>query len=123
MLEKTLESPSDCKEMKPVNSKGNQSWTFTERADAEAEALILQLPDVKSWLIENDPDVGKDWRQEEKQATEDQKVGWYHWLKGHESEHPPGDSGAQRGLACCGSWGCRVGHNLATEQQHKYFLN
>ena len=116
MLEKTLESPSDCKIIKPVNSKGNQSWTFTERVDAEAEALILQLPDVKSWLIENDPDVGKDWRQEEKQAAEEEMIREYYWLRGHEFEQTPGDSRGQRSLVCCSPWGCRVRHGLGTEQ-------
>ena len=80
VLEKTLESPLDCKEIKPVNLKGNQSWIFIGRTDAEAEAPILWPPDVKSWLIGKDPDAGKDWRQEEKGATEDEMLGWHHWL-------------------------------------------
>ena len=82
MLEKTLESPLDCKEIKPVIPKGNQSWIFIRRTDSEAP--ILWLLDVKSWLIRKDPDAGKDWRQEEKGATEDEMVGWHHWLKAHE---------------------------------------
>ena len=85
VLEKTLESPLDCK-IKPVNPKGNQSWIFIGRTDAEAETLILWLPDVKSWLIGKDHDAGKDWRQEEKGTTEDEMVGWHHWLNGHEFE-------------------------------------
>jgi len=86
MLEKTLESPLDYKEIQPVHPKGNQSWIFIGRTDAEAEALILWPPDVKSWLIRKDPDVGNDWRQEEKGMTEDEMIGWYHRLDGHEFE-------------------------------------
>ena len=84
VLEKTLESPLESKEIKPVNPKGNQSWIFTGRTDAEAEAPILRLRDVKSWLIRKDPDAGEDWRQEEKGTTEDEMVEWHHWLNGHE---------------------------------------
>ena len=84
VLEKTLESSLDCKEIKPVNPKGNQSWIFIGRTDAEAEIPILWPPDVKNWLIWKDPDAGKDWRQEEKGTTEDEMVGWHHWLNGHE---------------------------------------
>ena len=80
VLEKTLESPLDCKEIQPVNPKGNQPWIFIRRTDAEAEALILWPPDVKNWLIVKDPDAGKDWRQEEKGTTEDEMIGWHHWL-------------------------------------------
>ena len=87
VLEKTLESPLDCKEIQPVNPKGNQSWIFIGRTDAEA--LILWPPDVKSWLIRKDPDAGKDWRQEEKGTTEDEMVGWHHWLNGHECKQTP----------------------------------
>ena len=86
VLEKTLESPLDCKEIQPVHPKGKQSWIFTGRTDAEPETPILWLPDVKNWLIGKDPDAGKDWRQEEKGTTEDEMVGWYHWLNGHEFE-------------------------------------
>ena len=86
VLEKTLESPLDCKEIKLVNSKGNQSWTFVGRIDAEAEDPILWLPDEKNWLIGKDADAGKDWRQEEKGTTEDEMVGWNHQLDGHEFE-------------------------------------
>ena len=81
MLEKTFESPLDCKEIQPVHPKGNQSWIFTGRADAAAEAPILWPPDAKSWLIRKDPDAGKDWKQEEKGMTEDEMVGWHHKLK------------------------------------------
>ena len=86
MLEKTLESPLDCKEIKLVNSKGNQSWTFIGRIDAEAEASTLWPPDVKNWHIGKDPDAGKDWGQEEKETTEDVMVGRHHQLNGHEFE-------------------------------------
>ena len=86
VLEKTLESPLDCKEISPVHSKGNQSWIFIRRTDAEAETPILWPPDKKSWLIGKDPDAGKDWRQEEKGTTEDEIVGWHHRLDGHEFE-------------------------------------
>ena len=86
VLEKTLESSLDCKEIQPVHHKGNQSWIFIERTDAEAEAPILWPPDVKNWPIWKDPDAGKDWRQEEKGTTEDEMVGWHHRLNGHELE-------------------------------------
>ena len=86
VLEKTLESPLDCKEIQPVNPKGNQPWIFIGRTDTEAEGLILWPPDVKSWLIGKEPDAGKDWGKEDKGTTEDQMVGWHHWLYGHESE-------------------------------------
>ena len=86
VLEKTLESPLDCKEIKPVNPKGNQPWIFIGRTDVEAETPILWPPDSKNWLIGKDPDAGKDWGQEEKGMTEDEMVGWHHWLDGHEFE-------------------------------------
>ena len=105
VLEKTPESPLDCKEIQPVHSKGDQSWVFFGRTDAEAETPILWPPDVKSWLIGKDPDAGKDWGQEEKGTTEDEMVGWHHWLNGHESEWTPGVGDGQGGLASCGSWG------------------
>ena len=85
-LEKTLESPLDCKEMQAVHPKGNQSWIFIGRTDAESETPILWPPDAKNWLIGKDPDAGKDWRREEKGMTEDEMVGWHHWLNGHEFE-------------------------------------
>ena len=86
VLEKALESPLDCKEIQPVHPKGNHSWIFIGRIDAEAETPILWLPDVKNWLIWKDPDAGKDWGQEDKGMTEDEMVGWHHWLSGHEFE-------------------------------------
>ena len=84
MLEKTLESPLDCREIELVHPKGNQSWIFTRRTDAKAEAPILWPPDGKNWLIGKDTDTGKDWRQEEKGTTEDELVGWHHWFNGYE---------------------------------------
>ena len=86
VLEKTLESPLDCKEIQPVHPKGNQPWVFTGRTDAEAETPKFWPPDMKSWLIWKDPDAGKDWRQEEKGRTEDEMVWWHHQLDGHEFE-------------------------------------
>ena len=105
VMEKTLESPLDCKEIKPVNPKGNQSWMFIGRNDAEAEATVLWPPDVKSWLIKKDPDAGKDWGQEEKGMTEDEMVGWHHRLNGHEFEQAPEDGEGQGSLVCCSLWG------------------
>ena len=105
MLEKTLESSLDCKEIQPVHPKGNQSWLFIGRTDAEAEAPTLWLPDVKNGLIGKDPDAGKDWRQEEVGMTEDEMVGWHHWLNGHEFEQAPGVGDGQGSLACCSPWG------------------
>ena len=84
VLEKTFESPLDSKEIQPVHSRGNQSFIFIGRTDAKAETPILWPPDVNNWLIWKDPDVGKVWRQEEKGMTEDEMVGWHHWLNGHE---------------------------------------
>ena len=104
VLDKTLESPLDCKEIKPVNPKGNQSWISVGRMDAEAETPIIWPPDVKSWLIRIDPDIGKDWRQEEKGMTEHEVVGWHHWINGHEFEQAPGDGEGQGSLACCSPW-------------------
>ena len=86
LLEKTLESPLDCKEIQLVHPKGDESWVFIGRTDVEAEAQILRPPDVNSWLIWKDPDAGKDWGQEEKGMTEDEMVEWHHWLDGHEFE-------------------------------------
>ena len=101
VLEETLESPLDSKEIQPVHSKGDQSWVFTGRTDVEAETPILWPPDAKSWLIGKDPDAGKDWGQEEKRATEDEMAGWHHWLNGRESGWTPGVGDGQGGLACC----------------------
>ena len=105
VLQKTLESPLDWKEIKPVNPKGNQTWIFTGRTDAEAEAPILCLPDVKNWLTGKDSDAGKDWGQEEKGMTEDEMVGCHHWLNGHEFEQTQGDNEGQGNLLCCSPWG------------------
>ena len=104
VLEKTLESPLDCKEIQPVHPKGDQSWVFIGRADIEAETPILWPPDVKSWLIGKYPDSGKDWEQEEKGMTEDEMVGWHHWLDEHGFGWTPGVGDGQGGLACCDSW-------------------
>ena len=103
VLEKILESPLDCKEIKPVNSKGNQPWIFIGRTDAEAP--VLWPPDAKSWLIWKDHDAGKDWGQEEKGMTEDEMVGWHHWLNGREFEQALRDGDGQGSLACCSPWG------------------
>ena len=102
VLEKTLESPLDCMEIKPVNPKGNQSWIFIGRTDAEV--LIPWPPDAKSWFIRKYPDAGQDWRQEEKGTTEDEVAGWHHWLNGHVFEQAPPDSGLGS-LVCCNPWG------------------
>ena len=103
--EKTLESPLDSREIKEVNPKGNQPWIFIGRTDAEAEALILWPPDSKNWLIRKDPDAGKYWGQEKQGVLEDEMVVWHHWLKGHEFEQAPEDSGRQGSLVCCRPWG------------------
>ena len=99
------EDPLDCKEIKPVNPKGNQSWIFIAITNADAEAPILWPPDAKSQLTGKDPDAGRDWRQEEKGTTEDEMVGWHHWLDGHVSEKAPGVGDGQGGLVCCSPWG------------------
>ena len=105
VLEKTLESPFFCKEIQPVHPKGNQSWIFIGRTDAEAETSKLWPPDAKNWLIGKDPDAGKDWRQAEKGMTEDEMVGWHHWLDGYEFEQALEVGDGQGGLVCCGPWG------------------
>ena len=105
VLEKTLESPLDSKEIQPGNPRGDQSWIFIWRTDAEAEAPILWPPDGKNWLIRKDPDAGTDWRQEEKGMTENEMAGWHHWLDGHEFEQAPGVGDGQGSLACCSPWG------------------
>ena len=110
-----LESPLDCKEIQPVHPKGNQSWIFIGRTDAEAETSILWPPHAKNWLIGKDLDAGKDWRQEEKGTTEDEMVWWHHRLDGHEFEQAPGVGDRRGRLACCSPWGRRVRHNWATE--------
>ena len=107
VLQKSLDSPLNCKEIKPVNPKENQSWIFIGRTDVEAKAPILWPPDIKGWFIGKDPDAGKDWRQEEKGMTEDEMVGWHHWLDGHECEQDLGVGGGQGSLACCSPQGCK----------------
>ena len=105
VLEKTLESPLDCKEIQPVHPKGNQSWVFTGSTDAEAETPIVWLPHAKSWLIWKGPDAGKDWGQEEKGTTEDEMVGCHHWHNGRGFGWTPGVGDGQGALACFVSWG------------------
>ena len=116
MLEKTLESFLDCKKIQPVNLKGNQSWIFIGRTDAEAKAPVLWPPDAKNWLIGKDPDAGKDWRQN-KRVTEDEMVEWHHWFNGHEFKQTPGGYEGQGSLAWCSPWGHRVRHDWVTHQQ------
>jgi len=112
VLEKTLESPLDCKDIQSVHPKGNQSWIFIGRTDTEAETPILWPPDAKNWLIGKDPDAGKEWRWEEKGMTEDEMVGWHHQLDGHEFEQALG-IGKPGVLQSMGSQ--RIGHNCVTE--------
>ena len=107
VLQKTLESPLVCKEIQPVHSKGDQSWVFIGRTDAEAEAPVLWPPPAKSWLIGKDPEARRDWRQEEKGTTEDEMVGWHHWLDGHEFEYTLRVGDGQGSLVCCNSWGLK----------------
>ena len=116
----------DCKEIKPVNPKGNQDWIFIGRTDTEAEAPVLWTPDMKSWLSGKYPNAGKDWGQEEKGAAEDEMVGWYHWLDGQSLsklwDREGQDSEGQGSLACCSPWDCKVRYSLLTEQ-HLIYLN
>ena len=107
VLEKTRESPLECKEIQPVHPKGDKSWVFTGRTDVEAETPILWPPDVKNWLIGKDSDAGRDWGQEEKGTTEDEMAGWHHRLDGRESEWTVGVGDGQGGLVCCDSWRCK----------------
>ena len=104
VLEKTLESPLDCKEIQPVHSEGDLSWDFFGRNDAKAETPGLGPPHAKSWLIGKDSDAGRDWGQEEKGMTEDEMAGWHHWLDECESQWTPGVGDGQGGLVCCDSW-------------------
>ena len=120
VLEKTLESPSDCKEIQSVHPKGDQSWIFIGRTDVEAEAPILWPPDGKSWLIGKDPDAGKDVGQEEKGITEDEMIGWHHWLNGHGFGWTLRVGDGQGGLVCCGSWGHKESDTTATELNWMY---
>ena len=105
VLEKTLESPLDCKEIKPVNPEGNQFWVFIGRTDAEAKAPIIWPPDAKNWLTGKDPDTGENWRQKKEGMTEDEMVGWHHWLDGHEFEQALGVGDGQGSLVCYSPWG------------------
>ena len=126
VLKKTLESPLDCKAIQTVHPKGDQSWVFIGRTDVEAETPILWPPDAKSWLIGKYPDAGKDWRQEEKGTTEDEMVGWHQRLNGHGFGWTPGVGGGQRGLVCCGSWGCKESdttERLNWTELETYILN
>ena len=123
VLEKTLESPLDCKEIKPVNPQGNQSWIFIGRNDAEAETPIFWSPEAKNWLIGKDPDNGKDCRQKEKGMTEDEMVGWHHWFDGHEFEQALGVGNGQGSLACYTPWGWKeLDMTERTELMHKWIL-
>ena len=121
VLEKTLESPLDCKKIQPVHPKVNQSWLFIGRTDAEAEGPILWPPDMKNWLIGKDLDAGKDWRQEEKGTTEDEMVGWHHWLNGHEFEQPPGVGDGLGSLEGCSLWDRK--ELYVTEKLNWTFMN
>ena len=105
VLEKTLESPLDCKEIQPVHSEGDQPWDFFGRNDAKAETPVLWPPHAKSWLIRKDSDAGRDWGQEENGMTEDEMAGWHHWLDGHESGWAPPVGDGQGSLACCSTQG------------------
>ena len=116
-FKKTLESLSDCKQIKLVNANGNQP--FIGRTDAEAEAPMLWPPDAKSRLVGKDSDAGKGWRQEEKGMTENKMVGWHHWLSGHEFEQAQGDGEGWGSLLCCSPGGGRVTHDCVTEQQQQ----
>ena len=115
VLEKTLESPLDCKEIQPVHSEGDQPWDLFGRNDGKAETPILWPPYAKSRLTGKDFDAGRDWGQEKKGMTEDEMTGWHHWLDEHEFEWTPGVGDGQGGLAYCDSWGCKDGHYWATE--------
>ena len=122
VLEKTLKSPLDCKEIHPVHPKGDQSWIFIGRTDAEAETLILWPPDAKSWLPGKDLDAWKDWRQE-KRVTEDEMVGWHHWLNGHEFEQALGGCKGQKPGVLQSMGPKRVGHDWATQQQLNVYIH
>ena len=107
MLEQTLQSPLDCKEIQPVHSEGDQPWDFFGRNDAKAETLVLWPPHAKSWLIGKNSDAGRYWEQEEKGTAEDEMAGWHHWFDGRESEWTLGAGDGQGGLACCDLWGLK----------------
>ena len=120
VLEKTLRSSLDCKEIKPVNPKENQSWIFIGRTDAEAP--VLWLPDAKSWLTGKDPDAGKDWRQEEKGTTEDEMAGWHHWLNGREFKQSLGDGEGHGRLVRCNPWGCKESETTERLNNNYYWV-
>ena len=121
VLEKTLEGSLDSKVIKPVNPRGNQSWTFIERTDAEAEAPIHWTPDTKNWLIRKDSDAGKDWKQ--KRMTEDEMVGWHHRFNGHEFKQAPGVGDGQGSLACCSPWVAKSQTWLSDWTEQKWHQN
>ena len=121
VLEKTLESPLDCKEIQSVHPKENQYWIFIGKTDAKAETPILWPPEVKNWHIWKDPDAGKDWRQEEKGMIEDKMVGRYHQLNGHEFKQAPGVSDGQGSLACCSTWGHKESDMTEWLKSHNSF--
>ena len=121
VLEKTLESPLDCKEIQPVHSEGDQPWDFFGRTDAEAETPVLWPPRAKSWLIGKESDAGRDWGQEEKGTTKDEMPGWHHQLNAHEFGWTLGVDDGQGGLASCDSWGCK--ESDVTEQLNWNELN
>ena len=118
VLEKTLESPL----IKPVSPKGNQPWIFIGRTDAETETPIFWPPDLKGWLIRKDPDAGQDWRQEEKRTTEDEMVGWHHWLNGHEFEQALGVGDGQGSLVCCSPWGHKESDTTGQLNNNMYYF-
>ena len=121
VLEKTLESPLDCKEIKLVNPKWNQPWIFIGSTDAEAEAPIFWPPDVKGRFIGKDTDAGKDWGQE-KGVTEDEMVGGHHWLNGYKFAQALGDTEGQGNLACCSPWDHKESDMTETEEQQQFLL-
>ena len=118
VLEKTLESLL----IKPVSPKGNQPWIFIGRTDAETETPIFWPPDLKRWLIRKDPDAGQDWRQEEKRTTEDEMVGWHHWLDGHEFEQALGVGDGQGSLVCCSPWGHKESDTTGQLNNNMYYF-
>ena len=121
VLEKTLGSPLDCKQIQPAHPKGDQSWISIGRTDAEAETPILWPPHAKSWLTGKDPEAGKDWRREEKGMTEDEMVGWHHWLSGHGFEQGLGVGDGQGGLECCSPRGCKESDDWVTTELNAVF--
>ena len=113
----------NCKEIQPVHPKGNQSWMYIGRTDVETETPVILSPDAKSQLIGKDFDAKKDWGQEEKGVTEDEVIGWHHWLSWHEIEQTPRDSEGQGSLVCCAPWGPKESDTLVTEQQWERSLD